>query len=75
MKRIIHEKIIEMTEAKQKAKEMADRLGLDKAKLKCKDMLATYHYLIINEPSDLAQSNSNAFQYWGDVMDELNEMV
>ena len=64
-----------MTEAKKKAKEMVDVYGLTIALDKCKEILATYHYLIINELTELAEANSHAFQYWGDVMDELNEMV
>lgn len=72
MRKIIHEKIIKMTEAKQKAKEMVEEMGLDTAKSKCKSLIQMSHYLLEADPTE---ANSNAFQYWGDVMDELNEMV
>jgi len=60
-----------MTEAKLKAKEMVDKDGLTTALNKCKVMLDIKYQLLELSPTE---ANSHAFQYWGDVMDELNEM-
>ncbi len=60
-----------MTEAKLKAKEMVDKIGIDMAKEKCKILITIYYKSLELNPTE---ANSHAFQYWGDVMDELNEM-
>jgi hypothetical protein len=60
-----------MTEAKLKAKEMVDAKGLESSKVTCKHLISVCHYLLQLDPTE---ANSHAFQYWGDVMDELNEM-
>ena len=60
-----------MTESKLKAKEMVDMLGLDKAKEQCKELIDISYKCISFLDSE---AYSHAFQYWGDVMDELNEM-
>ena len=60
-----------MTEAKLKAKEMVDEWGLDMAIIKCKCCLSLSHQLLEVNPTE---ANSHAFQYWGDVMDELNDI-
>lgn len=61
-----------MTEAKQKAKEMVEEFGLEDAKFRCKSILETSYQMTQRYPTE---ANSHAFQFWGDVMDELNEMV
>ena len=60
-----------MTEAKQKAKEMVEEYGVITALNKCKVMLDVQYKSLQLDPTE---ANSHAFQYWGDVMDELNEM-
>ena len=60
-----------MTEAKQKAKEMVEEHGVITALNKCKEILSLAYMTLHVNPTE---ANSHAFQYWGDVMDELNEM-
>ena len=61
-----------MTEAKQKAKEMVEEWGVTEAKRRVKMILDIRYKSLQLDPTE---ANSHAFQYWGDVMDELNEMV
>ena len=60
-----------MTEAKLKAKEMVEDYGLITALNKCKVMLDIQYKSLELEPTE---AKSHAFQYWGDIMDELNDM-
>lgn len=60
-----------MTEAKQKAKEMVDKWGVTTVKNRVKMILNIRYEFLQLDPTE---ANSHAFQYWGDVMDELNEM-
>ena len=57
-----------MTEAKLKAKEMVEELGLITALNKCKVMLDIQYQLLELSPTE---ANSNSFNYWGDIMDTL----
>jgi hypothetical protein len=51
---------------------MVEELGLEKAKEQCKRFLYINYYSLQLDPTE---ANSHSFQYWGDVMDELNEMI
>ena len=60
-----------MTAPQLKAFQLAQKMGLEPAKEHVKTLLSLAHEPLEAEPN---AENSHAFQYWGDVMDELNEM-
>ncbi len=61
-----------MTKAKLKAFQLSQKMGIESAIEHVKKLLSLAHETLEAEPTI---ENSHAFQYWGDVMDELNEMV
>lgn len=60
-----------MTKAKLKAFQLSQKMGLEQAKEHVKKLLSLAHETLEAEPT---AQNSHNFNYWGDVMDELNEM-
>jgi len=59
-----------MTAQLKAYKLLADH-GLVEAKFRCKKILAMVHEHLELEPNE---ANSSLFQFWGDVMDKLNEL-
>ncbi len=58
--------------ANLKAFQLSQKMGLEPAIEQVKKLLSLAHETLEAEPN---AENSHAFNYWGDVMDELNEMV
>lgn len=61
-----------LEKANLKAFQLLQKMGLEPAIEHVKKLLSLAHETLEAEPN---AENSHAFNYWGDVMDELNEML
>ncbi len=57
--------------AQLKAHQMVENHGLVEAINRCKKILAMVHEHLELDPTE---ANSSLFQFWGEVMDKLNEL-